>query len=169
MRHFPYEFVGTVQHHFLGRLRYTVLWLPEALAAVLPLSRHPRLRISGELNEQPFSGAWQPSRGRWYLMLGRPLLKAANLSLGDEVEVRFGIEAQDELVVPQTLKEAIESRPGAAQIWATLSVGKRRAVVVYVDGAKTGITLVKRLGQVVRWLEDGAADLRQLNKITIES
>lgn len=72
MSFFPYAFTGLIEHHDLGTYRYTVLWLPEEVAAELPFSDQSRLRISGELNDHPITGAWQPCRGRRYFMLENP-------------------------------------------------------------------------------------------------
>jgi hypothetical protein len=112
--YFPHAFTGPIEHHDLGTYRYTVLWLPEDIAAQLPLAEHPRLRISGELNDAPCQGAWQPSRGRWYLMLGKPLLKTTGLSVGCLAELRFRVEPQDELEVPTLLATAPTPRPRTA-------------------------------------------------------
>ncbi len=62
---FPHGFAGPVVRHDVGTYRYTVVFLPPEIAARLPLAEHPRLRISGEVSDLPFSGAWQPVRGRW--------------------------------------------------------------------------------------------------------
>jgi hypothetical protein len=73
MFHFPYQFEAMVEPHDLGTYRYTVVFLSDELIAELPFAQHPWLRISGEINDHPMAGAWQPSRGRWYLMLSKPL------------------------------------------------------------------------------------------------
>jgi hypothetical protein len=71
--YYSHAFEGRIEHHDVGTYRYTVVFLPRELALSLPLEEHPRLRVSGEVAEVPFSGAWQPVRGRWYLMLSKPL------------------------------------------------------------------------------------------------
>lgn len=168
MSYFRYAFAGPVVHHDLGTMRYTVLWLPDEVAADLPLKKHPRLRISGELNEQPFSGAWQPSRGHWYLMLGKPLLKSARLGIGDTAELRFRLEPIDQVDIPSILTRAIEASQEATAAWEALPAGKQRAIAIYIDAAKTGPTLAKRAAQAVQWLSQGETDLRRLNKLAPE-
>lgn len=164
---YPFTFTGIVEHHDLGTYRYTVLWLPDAIAAQLPLADHPRLRISGELNEHPVTGAWQPSRGRWYLMLGKPLLKATQLVVGSEAELRFRIEPQDVVDVPPVLTRAIRLNAQAAKRWDAQTPGKQRALSHHVASAKTAATFGRRVAQVILWLERGETDLRQLPKIVI--
>ncbi|WP_164847364.1 YdeI/OmpD-associated family protein [Sphingobium algorifonticola] len=165
MDYFPFAFTGLVEHHDLGTYRYTVLWLPDEIAGQLPLAEHPRLRISGELNDQPCTGAWQPSRGRWYLMLGKPLLKATGLSVDCFATLRFRVEPQDEVDMPPLLAQALEGNRAAAERWAMLTPGKQRAICHHVLSAKTGATVARRIAQAVLWLETQETDLRQLPKM----
>ncbi|HEY8564882.1 MAG TPA: DUF1905 domain-containing protein [Beijerinckiaceae bacterium] len=83
------------------------MFLPPDLAAALPFRDEPRLRASGEIGEVPFAGAWQPSKGRWYLMLSKKLLRDGGFAVGDRVEVRFRLEPQDEVDAPATLLRAL--------------------------------------------------------------
>ena len=147
--------------------RYTVIWLPEEIAAQLPLSEAPRLRISGELNEHPVTGAWQPSRGRWYLMLGKPVLKATGLTVESLAELRFRMEPQDEVEVPALLARALDQDTEAAARWSALTPGKRRALAHHVGSAKTGSTAARRTAQALAWLSGGETDLRKLPKIDV--
>lgn len=167
MSYFPYAFTGPVEHHDLGTYRYTVIWLPEELAAALPFADQPRLRISGELNEVPLTGAWQPSRGRWYLMLGKPLLRATGLSVDCFAELRFRLEPQDEVEVPPLLAHAFGENEAAGARWQALTPGKQRALSHHVLSAKTGPTAARRVAQAVIWLERGETDLRQLPKLSV--
>jgi hypothetical protein len=166
--YFPHAFTGPIEHHDLGTYRYTVLWLPEDIAAQLPLAEHPRLRISGELNDAPCQGAWQPSRGRWYLMLGKPLLKTTGLSVGCLAELRFRVEPQDELEVPTLLATALAANAAAQDRWDALTPGKRRALTHHVAAAKTAPTATRRVAQAVAWLEMGETDLRKLPKMSTD-
>jgi hypothetical protein len=152
-----HEFDATIVHHYLGTYRYTVVFLPDAIARELPFDRHPRLRISGDLGEVPFEGAWQPANGRWYLMLSKRLLKDAGVAVGDRVEVRFRVEDQDAVDVPSDLQRAIDADDLAAAEWAKLSAGKRRAWSHRVHAAKTGPTRLRRVVEVVDRLRAGTA------------
>lgn len=165
MTYFPFGFTGPIEHHDLGTYRYTVIWLPEEVAAELPLAEHPRMRISGELNEHPVTGAWQPSRGRWYLMLGKPVLRATGLSVDCLAELRFRLEPPDGVDVPALLARALEQDKRASERWEALTAGKRRALAHHVGSAKTGATAVKRVAQAVAWLTTGETDIRRLPKL----
>jgi Bacteriocin-protection, YdeI or OmpD-Associated/Domain of unknown function (DUF1905) len=164
MDYFPHEFDAAVEHHALGTYRYTVIFLDPDIAAKLPFDHHPRLRISGELNDHPFTGAWQPSSGRWYLMLGKPLLKATGLSVDCFATIRFRVELQDEVDVPPELTHAVNANADASDRWAALTPGKQRALAHRVLSAKTASTQAKRISEVVTWLTAGETDLRRLGK-----
>jgi hypothetical protein len=152
---YPHAFEGVVEHHFVGTLRYTVVFLPAELAAALPFDEHPRLRVSGEVNDVPFSAAWQPVRGRWYMMLSKTLLRDAELSVGGRAEVRFRVEDPDSVNVPEALADALAANASAEATWTELSAGKRRGFAHLVSSAKTARTQQKRLEEVLLALETG--------------
>lgn len=162
--YFSHAFDAVIEHHDLGTYRYTVVFLPDALAAALPLAEHPRLRISGEIDDHAFTGAWQPSRGRWYLMLGKPLLRATALEIGSFAHVRFRVEPQDEVDVPAELQRAVAADAAAQDRWNGLTAGKQRALAFRVASAKTAVTRNRRVIEVVDWLASGETDLRWLGK-----
>jgi len=153
--HYPHAFEGRVVRHDVGTYRYTVVFLPDGLAEALPLDLHPRLRVSGEVGEFPFSGAWQPVRGRWYLMLSKELLRDAGLALGDAVEVRFRVEDQDAVEVPDQLARALDADAALRSAWEGLSAGRRRGLAHRVSSAKTPATAARRVGEVLRLLSGG--------------
>lgn len=165
MSYFTHEFDAVIEQHDLGTMRYTVIFLPDEMAAQLPFDRHPRLRMSGELADQPFTGAWQPGKGRWYLMLGKALLKATGLCVGACATVRFRLEPQDSVEVPPALLRAIDANAEAMERWATLTPGKQRALAHSVLSAKSSATTMRRVTQVVDWLVAGETDLHRLGKL----
>lgn len=139
----------------MGTYRYTVVLLPPEVAAALPLAEHPRLRFSGEIGEVPFSGAWQPVRGRWYAMLSKGVLKDGGYAVGDVVEVRFRVEDQDSVEVPLLLRRALDADERATAAWEALSAGKRRGLAYRVASAKTAPTAARRLDEVLAALRGG--------------
>ncbi len=77
--------------------------------------------MSIEVAEVPFSGAWQPVRGRWYLMLSKPLLRASGLSVGQTAEVRFRVEPQDAVEIPASLERALGADPSIKAAFEALT------------------------------------------------
>lgn len=149
MTAYPHAFEATVVHHMVGTYRYTVVFLPGEIAAALPLDRHPRLRMSGEVGDVPVSGAWQPVRGRWYLMLAKPVLRDAGAAVGDTVHVRFRVEDPEAVEVPGALRRALEADAAARAAWDALSAGKRRGLAHRVLSARTPPTAERRLRAVL--------------------
>lgn len=145
MSFLPHAFEAVIEPHDLGTMRYTVVFLPADIAADLPFDTHPRLRISGEVADVPFEGAWQPVRGRWYLMLSKTLLKTSGLRIGDIAEVRFRVEPQDDVECPPDLERALAADDVARSAYAALSPGKRRALFYLVTGAKGPEIRAKRV------------------------
>ena len=152
MSFFPHSFEAEIVHHFVGTYRYTAVFLPEDLIEALPLDRYPRLRVSGEIGDIPFSGAWQPVRGRWYLMLSKPLMKDGGYAIGDRVEVRFRVEDQETVDVPEILERALNADVDAMAAWQAASAGKRRGWAHRIESAKAVTTKQRRLDEVLKAL-----------------
>ncbi|MEM8712276.1 MAG: YdeI/OmpD-associated family protein [Planctomycetota bacterium] len=149
---YPFAFDAEVEHHHVGTYRYTVVFLDHRAHDLLPLDESPRLRFSGELQDAPFDAAWQPVRGRWYVMLSKQLLKEAELSVGDTARVRFRVVDQDLVQVPVELQRALEIHDGLLARWESLSPGKRRGFAHRISSAKRAETRARRLEQVVEEL-----------------
>ena len=165
MFHFPYRFEAMVEPHDLGTYRYTVVFLAEDLGPELPFAQHPRVRISGEINDYPMAGAWQPSRGRWYLMLSKPLLRATGLDIGMMAEVRFRIEPQDEVELPASLVRALSENAVVEARFVALTPGKQRALSYRILSAKISATEARRVADVIDWLTADETDLKRLGKV----
>lgn len=148
MSRFSYEFVGKVAALPIGRWTYSVVYLPKAVAEQLPMKENPRLRIRGELGEFPFHGAWQPTGCGWYLKLSQDFLKKAECGIGDWVNVRFNIDDQDAVDLPDALAEALEHDAEFKKAWEALSPGKRRSYILPTAQAKGLATIAKRLAEL---------------------
>ncbi|MFC0634365.1 YdeI/OmpD-associated family protein [Brevundimonas balnearis] len=155
MDFYPHAFTGRIERHALGTMVYTVVFLPDDLAAELPFDEHPRLRMSGEINDAPVTGAWQPVRRRWYLMLNKTTLRAIDAGVGDEVEVRFRIEPQEAVDAPDDLLEAIARDPAAATTWSRMTAGQRRGSSHMLSSAQRAETRRSRILTVVAALAAG--------------
>lgn len=152
MSFYPHHFEAEIVHHYVGTYRYTAVFLAADLIGALPLDRHPRLRVSGEIGDIPFSGAWQPVRGRWYLMLSKPLLKDGGFTVGDWVEVRFRVVDQEAVDMPDILERALNANADAMAAWQSASAGKRRGWAHRIANAKASATRQRRLDEVLKAL-----------------
>ncbi len=158
MAYFTHRFDTTITRHAVGSYYYTVVYLPDAIACTLPFAQHPRLRIEADVGGVPVTGAWQPAKGLWYLMLPKAGLKHAGLTIGDHVEVAFRVIAQDDVDVPAELADALARSAKRRKAWTSHTAGTQRGLAHFVESAKRAETRQKRLDAVLAAL-DGAADL----------
>lgn len=152
MSDFPYLFDSPIVPHSVGSYAYSVVFLPKEMNEALPFQQYPRLRIEAEVGNTPFTGAWQPTKGRWYLLLSKRFLKSAGLELGDWVTVRFRIADQDAVEVPDALQQALDADAHAMAVWKSLTPGKRRGLAYQVSSAKTLPTQARRVTNVLEKL-----------------
>jgi len=149
MAYFTHRFEATVSLHAVGTYNYTVVYLAPELHESLPLKESPRLRIEADISGVAVKGAWQPSAGRWYLMLPKSPIKKAGITIGSVVEVAFRLLPQDEVDVPPELSVALQVAPKARKAWSALSAGKQRGLAYMVASAKRPETKQARVAQVV--------------------
>lgn len=161
MSFYPYEFEAPVEYHNVGsdRYAYTVIFVPGETARDLPLKKHPRLRISGEVSDYPIEASLTPVRGRWYILLSKRILMAVDASVGDLLEVRFKVADQDAVDIPEYLSKALETHPAERALWEAATPGKQRGLAYRVASAKTDPTCQKRVNEVFGILR-GELDMR---------
>ena len=152
-----YQFLAPITKRDFGRMCYTVVFAPDETAESLRLKEHPRLRIEGKVGGVPFSGAFQPNGGEWYLILAKRLLKEAGLSLDDEVVVEFRVADQNKVEVPGDLLSELRRRPKVWDAWQSMTAGRRRGLSIRVSSAKRPETRERRILEVVDQVVDGPA------------
>jgi Bacteriocin-protection, YdeI or OmpD-Associated/Domain of unknown function (DUF1905) len=157
MAYFTHRFEATVSLHPVGTYNYTVVYLDPGLHASLPLTETPRLRIEADISGVPVKGAWQPSGGRWFLMLPKSTIKKSGIAIGMVVEVAFKLVPQDEVDTPAELSAVLQVTPKALQAWSALSAGKQRGLAHMVASAKRPETRQARVGRVIAVLLGAAA------------
>ena len=150
MGFFEHEFDAPVTHHDVGsdRYRYTVVYVPDAVAASLPLDEHPRLRINAEVDDYPLDAALSPVRGQWYILLSKKMLSAIGRRVGDTVTVRFRIADQNAVEVPESLLAALRGDAQMQPLWDALTPGKQRSLAYRVGSAKSPETQARRIAEV---------------------
>lgn len=145
---FTHHFETPITRHPVGTSAYTVVYLDPALHDSLPLQQHPRLRIEADVGGVPVKGAWQPARGRWYLMLPKRRLKEAGLAVGDTVEVAFRVIAQDDVDIPEELARRLSQVQRLRTAWERQTPGTQRGLAHFIESAKRAETRAARLSQV---------------------
>lgn len=159
MSPFPFVFEASLERFGVGKLRviwYNVLFLPEDFASATPFVERQTVRVEGEIAEVPVAGAWMPTGdGRRWFIVAPHVFKTADVRLGDAVEMRFRIDDQNRVDVPDALTHALHLDQDAGAAWEALTPGKRRAHAHRVASAKTGATIERRVREIVAALKDG--------------
>ncbi|MDX2001034.1 MAG: YdeI/OmpD-associated family protein [Chitinophagales bacterium] len=141
-----------MQHTFSGRLEQMetgfpmrqVIFIPGDIAEALGLKAN--LRLIGSLNGAPFRlAALSNGAGQFYLSVSRDLKKAAGAQMGSLVKVDLAIDPNpDALDMPEEWLEVIAQEPEVGKIFNELTVGYRRSILHYLNGAKRSDTRIKR-------------------------
>ena len=161
MSTYPYAFEAEVVRHDVGGVRYayTVVFVPAEICDALPLDEHPRLRVTGEVNDHPIEASLTPTRGAWYVLLSKKFLAQIDARVGDVVDVRFGVADQGAVVVPDALARALEQDAKMGALWDAATPGRRRGLAYMVTSAKADATKAKRI-QTVFGILRGDLDAR---------
>lgn len=154
MSYYDYSFEATVEKLAIGNgrkhLYYNVIILSDDLIKTLPFNEFPKLRIIGEVADHPIRGAWNPvADGRKYFILSQRFLDAADLKIGDNIEMRFNIDDQDYVDIPIELENELSTNNALAQRWQALTSGKKRFYCYQIATAKQQATRQNRLQKVI--------------------
>lgn len=148
-------FIGRIEPMEWGKSTYTILPVPEDVAAALKSKGAKRVEV--ELNDHPFNMALtkSPAFSGTFIYTGKTILDATDISPGEDIEVRMRKANPDQVEVPGDVVLAI--REGAlSDAWSGLSPGKRRGLLHTINTAKRADTRAKRIAQLIDVL--GAAD-----------
>ena len=165
MSFYPHQFEGPIERFGVGRTRkvwYKVLFLPPRFASETPFDRLATVRVEGEIADVPVAGAWMPTGdGRRWFIVAPSVLKAADVEVGAMVEMRFRIDDQNRVIVPEALAAALSADPAAQAAWGALTPGRRRGLAAPVAAACTDATVSKRVQTVLAALLEPAPGPRR--------
>ena len=161
MSYYEFSFDAPIERLAIGNgakvLYYTVVILSSDLQKSLPFDVYPKLRIIGELADHPIRGAWNPiADGRKYFILSAKFLKTIECQLGDVIEMRFNIDDQDYVEIPEDLANRLAHDTTLRAIWDQLTAGKKRFYCHQILSAKQQSTKDKRLKELAEQLLDSA-------------
>jgi hypothetical protein len=146
-------FEGKVEPMVWGRATYTILRLPEDVAAALLAAG--ATRVEGEIAEHPVNLALSraPEVEGVFLWAGQSLLDRVGITPGERVEVRLRPAPPDSVDTPDDLDAALRRADRTAE-WEALTPGKRRGLIYRIDTAKTAATRDKRIAAVIEGLAE---------------
>lgn len=159
MSYFSHSFEDVISLQGVGKkkvLTYKVLFMPPHFEDDLPFDVYPRLRVEGEIADVPVRGAWMPvGDGRRYFIVSPEIKKQAGLDVGDLVEMRFRIDDQDHVDIPQSLERALSNDDVTNARWDELTAGKKRMFTFHVASAKTEPTAARRVAEAMEAIRRG--------------
>lgn len=148
-----YEFTTRLTA-YSGVYRTAMVVVPDEVVRQLPNTS--RIRTEGTMNGALFALAVLRQRtGERYFVVSAALRKAAGISPGDVVHVRFHMVDVNKLELPEELQALLDVDPEMRAVWNTFSVGKQRGLVHYVASAKSTDTRIKRSLELLRKAMNG--------------
>ena len=147
---------------------YHALPVPDDIAAAWKKGKIRRL--VGTLNGHPVKRALMShAGGGGFFIVGRDLMKAAGLGLKTPVVADFKPDpAPAKLDVPPEFAAALAQDEAARARWDTFTTGRRRSLLIYITGAKTEPTRIKRSLDLARMIRTHNlyGDRRKKNRFT---
>ena len=145
------SFTGRITPIEWGKSTYTVLSIPDDIADELRLLGAKRVDV--ELNDHPFNMALtkSPAISGTFIYTGKTILRAAEISPGQEVDVRLRKADPDLVDVPNDVVSAIRSN-ALSDAWSKLTPGKKRGLLHTVETTKRAETRAKRIAQLITFL-----------------
>lgn len=129
---------------------YHALPVPADVAAAWKKARVRRL--IGTINGESVNRAlMNHADGGSFFIVSRDLMKTAGIVRGKPVRLDFRPDpAPHRPEVPAEFAEALAQDPAARARWDTFTPGRRRSLLVYITGAKTEATRIKRSVELAR-------------------
>lgn len=126
----------------------TGIEVPAELVARLGTSKRPPVRVI--VNGHTYRSTVAVLSGKFMVGISAENRAAAQVEGGDDVDVELALDtAPREVPVPADLAAILDREPEAKQRFESLSVSRRQAHVVSIEGAKTAETRQRRLAKVV--------------------
>lgn len=140
-------FEGVIEPMQWGRSTYTVLRVPDAVAAALPPKTK---RIEGEFGEYPINLALtkSPVIEGDFVYTGKTFLRDSGLQVGQPFDARVRAVDPDLVDVPDDVMAAIRGA-GRSGDWSALSAGQQRSRLHLVNTAKRADTRAKRIAKLI--------------------
>jgi Bacteriocin-protection, YdeI or OmpD-Associated/Domain of unknown function (DUF1905) len=141
-------FEGRIEPLVWGNLTYTIVRLPQDIAASLTTAGAKR--VEGEMAEHPVNLALSRGAGveGVFLWAGKSLLGRTSLLVGDTIEVRLRPAPDDLVDTPEDILAALHQGDAMTQ-WDCMTSGKRRGLIYKISTAKTAPTRAKRVASLI--------------------
>ncbi|APX12619.1 YdeI/OmpD-associated family protein [Tateyamaria omphalii] len=140
-------FEGVIKPLNWGKNTYTILRLPDDIAAALPPKTK---RIEGEFADVPINLALNkaPVIDGLFVYTGRTFLRDSGLEVGHPFDARIRPVDPNVVEVPEEVSAAIRGAGRSTQ-WAALTPGQQRSKLHLVNIAKRSDTRAKRIAKLI--------------------
>lgn len=148
-----HTFEGRIEPMIWGDSTFTILRLPETVAAALVAEGAKR--VEGEIAEHPVNLALTkaPPVNGLFLYTGKSLLRSAGIEPGQALEVRLRRSDPDIVELPDDIRRALRSS-GTTDAWDTLTPGAKRGRLARIATARREDTRMKRITALVHDLQE---------------
>ncbi|MEX0367728.1 MAG: YdeI/OmpD-associated family protein [Ruegeria sp.] len=140
-------FEGVIEPMEWGKNTYTIVRLPDDIAAGLPPKTK---RVEGEFGDFPINLALTkaPVIDGIYVYTGKTFLRDSGLEVGQPFDARVRPVDPDIVEVPEEVLAALR-RAGRSADWSALSAGQQRSRLHLVNTAKRADTRAKRIAKLI--------------------
>lgn len=127
---------------------YHALPVPDDIAGAWKKAKVRRL--VGTINGHPVKRALQNhADGGSFLIVSRDFMKEAGIGPKAPATLDFKPDpTPNRLDVPEEFQLALRQDPKARERWDTFTPGRQRSLLIYITGAKTEATRIKRAGDL---------------------
>ncbi len=138
-----------------GRFAWTYAEFPHDVEKMF--GKRGSVRIKGTVNGTPMDRALMPTKsGVHFVVLGQDLRKKAKLEVGEMARFEVWLNKKpNELELPEELQETLDFLPDFKAGWERMRPGRKRNVLIWINGGKTVPTRAKRVAEVLRRFETG--------------
>ena len=143
-----HPFEAVVEPFTWGRNTYLVLRVPDELAAAARgLGTN---RVAGTMDGADVNVGLNraPDLPEAFVYVGDSMRRRLGVTAGDVVECVLAPADPDVVVLPEDVEEAL-AEAGALDRWEALRPGRRRALLVPVEGARRPETRARRISDLV--------------------
>jgi hypothetical protein len=144
-----------------GRFGWTFVDFPHSVQKLF--GKKGTVRVKGTVNGVPMDRALMPTaRGVHVIVLGGELRKKAKVKAGDKAVFEVWLNPKpEELQLPEELSETLDFLPDFKQGWESMSLGRRRNILIWINQGKTTPTRAKRVAELLKRFETGHAWFRR--------
>jgi hypothetical protein len=130
--------------HLVRLAPYHILPVPDE--AVRAWKKGRVRRLVGTINGQPIKRAlMNHADGGGFLVVNRDFIKRADIGARSAVTLAFRPDpTPEQLDIPAEFQASLDQDDAARARWETFTPGRRRSLLVYITGAKTESTRIKR-------------------------